>query len=448
MSAGDSTRANDFQPVFLMNAASQRRINLLMIAVLWATWADASRASVYITGAVDPDVRSARQIQTHRDDLLSIASQKETRERKKFLQRVAELEFKRQTGWFSAIDRADLGGCLLRLGKPAEAVAVLSGGDNDNFIVLCNLAAAQYSLAVSPEGNGVRRKNLVAEAVSTQRRALAAWPSSGWTGWTDEQWYFYRRVELLHLQLLKLRELEWPGDNPDPPTWKSYDLLFPRARFVGPSGVYEAGRIAPAMLDEFPDDAPSLVRQLVFTYPSDVRLYWLLGELFNSRCLVKDAFEIFKELVDVYKLSGVELLNEHRRVLFQRIVEIDQVAGSSLTQSVLPPLLFSNLFGVLAPRGGLAPGLCAAANEAGWCGAAAQWQELQREMPVTGPPRTDTTMPQTPTPKGGADDLARALPDWGTILVGFVAGLIVAPLAALQLAEWRRRRLASRTPKR
>ena len=41
------------------------------------------------------------------------------------------------------------------------------------------------------------------------------------------------------------------------------------------------------MLDRLPPDAPWVVRNLVWTFPYDDRLYWLFGELLNSRAEVR-----------------------------------------------------------------------------------------------------------------------------------------------------------------
>ena len=63
---------------------------------------------------------------------------------------------------------------------------------------------------------------------------------------------------------------------------ESLDNLFPRVRFVGPSGEYEPGLLAADQWTNLPADALTIVSQLVLWYPHDNRLYWLFAELLNT----------------------------------------------------------------------------------------------------------------------------------------------------------------------
>src|SRR5262249_9699783 len=54
-------------------------------------------------------------------------------------------------------------------------------------------------------------------------------------------------------------------------------------RFVGESGAFEVGTLAVAEKAKLPPDALDIVQQLLVWLPDDLRLYWLLGELYNAR---------------------------------------------------------------------------------------------------------------------------------------------------------------------
>ena len=209
------------------------------------------------------------------------------------------------------MDRADLGGIYLRFGRPRDAVRILSAGNSSNFLVLCNLAVANHELAVQDLDS-----NRLEEAYLTQRRALAAWPPV-WEPWSQEQWYFYRRVERLQLHLLELRFREMRLAEGKQTLFKTTDDLFPGFKAVGTGRGYQAGCVTMTALDALPPDAPWLVRELMMAYPTDARLYWLFGETLNSVGRVEDALQVLDDLVNVNQLSSIDEIVRHRRVLFE-----------------------------------------------------------------------------------------------------------------------------------
>src|SRR5262249_14960861 len=159
-------------------------------------------------------------------------------------------------------ERIDLSACYLRLDKASAALRVLEAVPQEqrNFLVLANLATAY------------QRSGLLERAIPLLEQALKVWPAS-WPGVTPEQLRWYRRAERYHLTLLKARyqqQLRQPGKEAD-----TLDALFPRVRFVGRSGRYEAGELAPEQWDELPPDALQLVTQLVLWLPFDNPLYWM-----------------------------------------------------------------------------------------------------------------------------------------------------------------------------
>src|SRR5438034_850114 len=85
-----------------------------------------------------------------------------------------------------------LGVLGVRLGKYDQAVSVLRAGDQRNFLILANLAAAYHA------------KGELRLAADYQQQALVEWPAV-WAGWSDAQLRWNRRVERFYRTLLERR---------------------------------------------------------------------------------------------------------------------------------------------------------------------------------------------------------------------------------------------------
>jgi hypothetical protein len=93
--------------------------------------------------------------------------------------------------------------------------------------------------------------------------------------------------------------------------------------------------LAAAEQAKLPKDAVLLVEQLLVWMPDDVRLYWLLGELYNARGDTGFALEIFSEIVN--KGGRFPALREHRRVLQSQVRQQGTSAGGSQGGGGAPP---------------------------------------------------------------------------------------------------------------
>jgi tetratricopeptide (TPR) repeat protein len=248
--------------------------------------------------------------------------------------------------------------------------------DPSNFLAWSNLATAYHRL-----GQNHRALDALGES-------LARWPKSWrdlpkerqkWLsdlGWNEAQFQWYREVETYQRKLLLLRLREGTMKSP-----QTVDALFDKedstVRFVGPSGKYEAGKLALSEKVKLPKNALAIVEQLVLWMPDDLRLIWLAGELFNAEGNARGALTLFNELVEANQYAPPEL-EEHRRTL-RREAPAEQ----------RPPLDFSE------------PG---AKNET----------------------KSDVTSPWPTNP-------------WQLLGVGFGAGAVIALLGAWQVREIRRR---------
>ncbi|HJZ57225.1 MAG TPA: hypothetical protein VKE74_19805, partial [Gemmataceae bacterium] len=83
-------------------------------------------------------------------------------------------------------------------------------------------------------------------------------------------------------------------------------------RFVNEAGHYEPGRLAAAEKGKLPPDAVAVVQQLLLWFPTDTRLFWLLGELYAADGDVSSARTIFDKCVNARQYGNRKLLMDHR----------------------------------------------------------------------------------------------------------------------------------------
>jgi tetratricopeptide (TPR) repeat protein len=226
--------------------------------------------------------------------------------RKAYLKRRADLESRRLER-LSVQEMISLGECQVRL------------GDLNNSFFTYHLAVtreprnflAQSGLAAVRQMRGELR-----EAYEAQIEALMLRPSE-LPGMTKAQTAWMLRVEKVfgELQRGRIKELL----EKTPLQQLSVDNLF-RVQFVGPSGGYEAGTIAPDEKAKLPADAVAVVQQLILWYPFDARIYWLLGELYNANGQMREALAIFKECMD--RGFRPEPLKEHPLIVEEKLKQI------------------------------------------------------------------------------------------------------------------------------
>jgi hypothetical protein len=303
-------------------------------------------------------------------------------------------------------DRLDLSAYLIRVHKPRDAVNVLAPAqfqERDNFLVLSNLATAEQL-----DGQSRRARDYLADA-------LRIWPKD-WSalseprrktlmlmGWNEGDFAWYREVEAYQFKLLRLRAKE-PAEaaNRLPETvdaiFDSEDRSQGALRFVGPSGRYEAGKLAPAERAKLPPKALEIVQQLLIWQPFDTRLYWLCGELFNAEGDVPAARAMLQNAASKW----------------QSVDASGQTAFKS--DAALPRELKEHL-------------------------------DVLRADPRSEVTVADPAVTLAPATEPVAYPENRSVPpvEWRSMAVGFGVGIVVAFLGSWQIRELRRRR-ASRGP--
>jgi tetratricopeptide (TPR) repeat protein len=338
--------------------------------------------------------------------------------RAKLLQQIAQIEALKGKRSLSPVERADLGACYIRQGRYSAAITELSRDKTNNFLVLANLATA-YHL------NGDLRP-----ALNYQEKALANWPSV-WAPWTLQQLHRYRRAERFYQKLLesRYRESLRAGQRPEtrPGNEKEViplDPLFPGVRYIGPGSdrAYEAGALAPEMIDKLPPDVSEIILQLVIWLPEDLRLYWQLAEILNVYGEVEVASQILRELDDLAfktKAPVFQDLRQHSKILGQAAKLRTQLR---LATNRFPLLTIPGLAPVWP--GGIGPSLTAVAPPL--------LAPYVDRGPIAPEPDSESPPPEKTISLG-----------WQHVGIGFLAGGLVAALLGLQWKEWRRRRRSS-----
>jgi hypothetical protein len=312
----------------------------------------------------------------------------------------------------------------------AEVLKPALKDDPDHFLILANLATAEM-LEAAVTHNPRLQELMLRRAHKYQEDALKKWPEK-WTdlkkdkqvwlrhaGWRPEDFERLRRAETFQLRLVTLR-LKEAAARKEPPKFfaEDVDALFgderKPVRFVSDSGGYEAGKIAAAQRAGLPKDHLEIIQQLFLWMPDDLRLYWLLGELYNAEGEVDVARKILEEIRT--KVNPAP----------PKKTEKDDTKKSSASfepQDLKTPRLLKEHLVVLRAV-------------------------PEKDLKIVETPKTTTTPTTTKPPKvDSAVEQATPFPiDLQTFGVGFGVGLVVTLLGVWQLREFRRRRLPSRTP--
>jgi hypothetical protein len=424
------------------------RGQLLVVPFLWLVLAASpARAGIYLTDEkpllpLPTDFHPIRLalIGYREIPLEKVRQEDPTSIRTTYRGLLARLEESKRQGTLLLPDRIDLGALYLRLSSPGainryrDAKLVLEEAERQSpeswslrFLLFANLAATYHGLAESEQ-----QPLYFDQAIAYQKRALAVWPDAYPVWRFDWVGQNYRRAELFYLRLLEVRREE-QRRRPTARGFEQVDDLFTGVRFVGPGGEYQAGKIARESWDLLPPDAPQIVLQLIYWFPYDDRLYWLFGEILNSRNQVREAHAVLNELVAERNLRNVRDLNRHRLILQETAESIDAVLAVIAKNPSLTPYLVM----ALSPRGSVAitPGFGSAMLETASPAVEYYVQEMsQRQQqeqlggPAPGPPRGQR--------------------EWGAIFGGFLLGILVGILGVWQVRQWRLRHAASQAERR
>jgi tetratricopeptide (TPR) repeat protein len=185
----------------------------------------------------------------------------------------------------TADEDADLGALYLRLGEPGKALGVLRPAQRAH--------PAHFRLAANL-GTAWQKHGDLTQAAAALGQAVRLAPGK------------LTRAEQLHLKLVRLRGREAPRT-------QTLDDLF-GVRFVGPSGAYEPGKLAPDQRKALPAAAAALAQQLALWLPADGRLLWQVAELAGAHGDVATAAAVLDGCVTEFGMRD-PALRAHRKAM-------------------------------------------------------------------------------------------------------------------------------------
>jgi hypothetical protein len=193
---------------------------------------------------------------------------------------------------------------LLRLGRTDDAEGALKGQRNGLLpnVTLAHIAATQGQWARAFDYLDIANEERVPPTLD---------PKSPKIAWQLK----VNRGPLLKLVKLRLAETRGPKLQPEN---ELPDQIWP-VNFVNDAGTYEPGVLAAAEKAKLPGgdfaEAIATVQQLVLWFPFDVRLYWLLGELYAAKGEFTSAQEVMDECVNSGRYSNRKVLMQHREAV-------------------------------------------------------------------------------------------------------------------------------------
>jgi tetratricopeptide (TPR) repeat protein len=221
----------------------------------------------------------------------------------------------RQGKKLSVPETAALAADLLRVGRADDALnrlKPLALGRNPNYFVLTTLGHVHAARGELQAAVDYHMSALLDSEMSAEVKGLTK-PQRDWIAKLDRDY-------VLPYYQFRLKE-STASPKPNPADEDVYPL-FPVAernkphnpvRFVNEAGVYQPGVLALAERAKLPPDAVAIVQQLLFWFPHDTRLYWLLAELYAADGKLSDAQDIMDLAVSEARQYGNrKLLVEHR----------------------------------------------------------------------------------------------------------------------------------------
>ena len=344
--------------------------------------------------------------------------------RKQYLGFIAQLRQKRLQGTHTADDTANLGYYLIRVrGTPPEPNLYLM-----EAIDLLVPASRQYPTHFQIHANLGTAFHLLesTEALKQAEDYLALAVELASPEW--------REYEQTHLRLVKTRRRSQlqavrrgsfgQASVPEPDNILTISPEV-RLQFIGPSGKWEIGKLAPAELAKLPEGsinrAMEHVQQLIIWLPYDARLLWLFGELAHLQGQPRAAYRAINDA----SMNNTALRDIRLRVLLlgEYLYWYDVISRSSLgtdnwlAQNIGAGLLFTT------------PGDPTAFLS---------WSEHARNgIKVPGGFDIDPVVPTEANPLGPVELWTMTPRHWLFIALG---GGLMLFLLGVQFREWRRRR--------
>jgi hypothetical protein len=236
-------------------------------------------------------------------------------DREMLLQKIEQRKGKK----LSADETTALATDLLRAGRPESVDEAL----NRIKPLVLDRRPTYFALSMLAHVHAARGE--WREAFDNQDFAVESGMPEEVKGWSRPQRDWMARIDrdfVLPYYLIRMKEANAPRANPAD---EDVYPLFPVAergkphqpvRFVNEAGAYEPGVLAANERAKLPPDAIPVVQQLMFWFPADTRLYWLLAELYAADRQFGPARDIMDVAVSAARQYGNRrILVEHRALV-------------------------------------------------------------------------------------------------------------------------------------
>lgn len=254
-----------------------------------------------------------------------LSGEKDNPDRQAFLQRIAEAsggKDAKKTKRLTAEETAALATDLIRVGQLDQALDNLSAKMRPaNYWVLTTLGHVHAA-----RGDWAQAIELqMAARLDTEMPEMVKGLTKGQRDWWEKldrdylpHYYQINKQYLESRRGISQTELEEANRIEEPlplfPLPVRSNFQNP-VRFVNDAGEYQPGNLASAERAKLPPDALAIVQQLLLWFPLDVRLYWLLGELYAANGDLDSAAVIFDECTWSGKYGNRQVLRDHRQAI-------------------------------------------------------------------------------------------------------------------------------------
>jgi hypothetical protein len=227
------------------------------------------------------------------------------------------------------MERVALAVDLLRFNRLDDAEGALKGQRSGFLpnVTLAHIAAAQGQWARAADFLEIANDEKTPAALSEKSPQLLAWQRK------------LDRGALRKLMMARMKEAS--GAKPPPEVELPDEIWGQLLNFVNDAGQYEPGKLAAAEKAKLPGgdfpEAIATVQQLVLWFPFDVRLYWLLGELYAAHGDVQAAKKILDECAESGRYSNRKVLMQHREVVTKVAKEKGDSAQEGPLLAPTPP---------------------------------------------------------------------------------------------------------------
>jgi hypothetical protein len=227
------------------------------------------------------------------------ADGKENSDRLEILSRIERAQSKK----LSPIETTALAADLLRAGRVDEAQNRLAARLRDprpDYFVLTTYASIRATAGDFAEA----LRYHTAAQLDSEMPPTVKGLTKGQRDWWEKldrdyvpHYYRLRQKEVAERKNATRLEVEKLDETEDVfPLFPLPNTHLQPVRFVNDAGAYQPGQLAAEERKKLPPDAISIVQQLLFWFPSDNRLYWLLAELYAAEGDYAASFSTFHSL--------------------------------------------------------------------------------------------------------------------------------------------------------